>query len=276
MANRNTGREQQQRVAAYTARLRVHRDGVRRRNRDNWLAATIGGAIVVLSVAGQVVYATVGPGAPTAEPTASTQPAASAPDPALANNARWKGRLVINENIELGITLFGDLAPQATSSFISLAQQGYFDGTVCHRLTTSETAKVLQCGDPTATAEAPELGGTGGPGYQFGPIENAPSNQVYETGVIAMARPADVADGMGSQFFIVYGDSTFPDDSVGGYSVFGEVTRGLDTLVKKIADAGVKPVTDGATWTETDGPPAETATITSITLEQARSEGADE
>lgn len=271
MANRNTGREQQQRLAAYSARLAVHRDGIRRRRRDNWLAAIVGGIIVVATVAAQVIYASVGPGAPTAEPTA--EPAATAPDPALANDAEWKGQLVINEDIELEIALFGDLAPQATSNFISLAQQGYFDGTVCHRLTTSETAKVLQCGDPTANAEAPELGGAGGPGYQFGPIENAPSSQVYEAGVIAMARPADSADGMGSQFFIVYADSNFPNDSAGGYSVFGEVTGGLGTLVRKIADAGVKPVTGGATWTETDGPPAETATITSIRLEEANADG---
>ncbi len=83
---------------------------------------------------------------------------------------------------------------------MSLAESGYFDGTSCHRLTTSGIY-VLQCGDPTGT-------GTGDPGYKFGPVENAPTDDVYPAGTVAMARQGGDADSMGSQFFLVYEDST--------------------------------------------------------------------
>ena len=71
---------------------------------------------------------------------------------------------------------------------------------------------MLQCGDPNGD-------GTGGPGYEFGPVENAPKNGIYRTGVIAMAR-ASAENSQGSQFFIVYGTSNFGPGT--GYTVFGE------------------------------------------------------
>ena len=76
---------------------------------------------------------------------------------------------------------------------------------------------MLQCGDPNGD-------GTGGPGYTFGPIENVPKDGVYPAGTIAMAN-AGQPDSQGSQFFIVYKDTTLPR---GGYTVFGQVTSGLD------------------------------------------------
>src|SRR5699024_3762201 len=89
---------------------------------------------------------------------------------------------------------------------------------------------LLQCGDPTAT-------GTGGPGYTFGPIENAPSDDQYAAGTVAMARQANDADSMGSQFFLVFSDTTLPSDSAGGYTVFGHITSGLQIL-KEIGQTG--------------------------------------
>ena len=67
-----------------------------------------------------------------------------------------------------------------SSSTISLVQSGFYDGVTCHRLTNGGFY-VLQCGDPTGD-------GTGGPGYSYGPIENAPADDVYPAGTIAMAR----------------------------------------------------------------------------------------
>ena len=61
---------------------------------------------------------------------------------------------------DIGIQLDNGKAPCTVNSFASLAQQGYFDGTTCHRLTTDAALGVLQCGDPSGT-------GTGGPGYRF-------------------------------------------------------------------------------------------------------------
>jgi peptidyl-prolyl cis-trans isomerase B (cyclophilin B) len=121
-------------------------------------------------------------------------------------------------------------------SFASLAQKGYFDNTVCHRLTTAPDLGVLQCGDPNAT-------GSGGPGYSF--ANEYPTNQydkadpalgkpvLYPRGTLAMANAGP--DTNGSQFFLVYKDSKLPPN----YTVFGTIdSTGLATL-DKIAAAGV-------------------------------------
>jgi peptidyl-prolyl cis-trans isomerase B (cyclophilin B) len=130
------------------------------------------------------------------------------------------------------IELDGKKAPQAVSSMVFLAKAGYFDGTKCHRLVTSGIY-VLQCGDPTGT-------GTGGPGYSYGPVENAPKNDLYKAGTVAMARQGGNAESMGSQFFLVYKDSTIPSDAAGGYTVLGDITKGLD-VVEKVAAGGAAP-----------------------------------
>jgi len=143
-------------------------------------------------------------------------------------------------------------APQAVASFVQLAEDGFFDGTSCHRLTT-DGIFVLQCGDPTGT-------GTGGPDYRFGPIENAPADDVYEEGVLAMARQGGNGSSMGSQFFIVYEESSIPSDAAGGYTVFGRITSGLDELVDQVVSAGVE---GGAT----DGRPAAPTLVTSVVVE---------
>lgn len=126
------------------------------------------------------------------------------------------------------MTLNGEKAPHTVNSFVFLAKKGYFDGTSCHRVTTAKQdgISVLQCGDPTGT-------GNGGPGYSFG-VENAPKDGVYPAGTVAMARTQD-PNSNGSQFFIVYEDTTLPDPN--GYTVFGHVTNGLD-IVKAVGAAG--------------------------------------
>jgi len=139
--------------------------------------------------------------------------------------------MTINESIALDYELDGLAAPQAVASFVSLVQDGFYDGLTCHRLTT-QGIFVLQCGDPNGD-------GTGGPDYRFGPIENSPLDDVYATGVIAMARQSGDGSSMGSQFFIVYDESTIPSDAAGGYTVIGRVTAGLDALVSEVIAAGV-------------------------------------
>ena len=133
------------------------------------------------------------------------------------------------------MTLDGAKAPQAVSSAIFLSRNGFWNGTPCHRLVTSGIY-VLQCGDPTGS-------GSGGPGYSFGPVENAPKDGVYPAGTVAMARTSD-PNSNGSQFFIVYKDSQLPTDS-GGYTVLGKVTSGLD-VVQKVAAGGAEGGSDGA------------------------------
>ena len=153
-------------------------------------------------------------------------------DPSVAEDRTWTVTLqACSGDTEAAIVLEldGASAPQAVANFVTLAQGGYFDGTGCHRLVT-EGIHVLQCGDPTFT-------GSGGPGYSFGPIENAPENDVYPAGTVAMARRGGDAESMGSQFFLVYEESTIPSDAAGGYTVFGTITSGLD-FVRAVADAG--------------------------------------
>lgn len=168
--------------------------------------------------------------APTPQPSATRDPLT--PDPALAEARTWTGDIALAQG-DIGVSLDGSAAPQAVANFVTLADKGFFDGTKCHRLTTSGIY-VLQCGSPDGT-------GTDGPGYTWGPIENAPADGVYPAGTIAMARVSNDGSSMGSQFFLVYKDSTIPADNAGGYTVFGQITSGQDVL-KAIADAGT---TDG-------------------------------
>jgi peptidyl-prolyl cis-trans isomerase B (cyclophilin B) len=147
------------------------------------------------------------------------------------------------------LSLDGVAAPKAVGSFIYLAQQGFFDETSCHRLVT-DTFYVLQCGSPDGTSY-------GDPGYIFGPVENAPSDNIYSAGTVAMARGEDPSS-MGSQFFIVYKDSFIPLLSGEGFTVFAQVTDGLD-IVEAIAAAGT------ATGSS-DDPPAEPAVFHEVTV----------
>jgi peptidyl-prolyl cis-trans isomerase B (cyclophilin B) len=158
---------------------------------------------------------------------------------------------------DIGIQLDNGKAPCTVNSFASLAQQGYFDGTTCHRLTTTPQLGVLQCGDPSGTGE-------GGPGYRF--ANEYPTNQyrlsdpalktpvMYPRGTLAMANKGSGTNG--SQFFLVYADSMLPPT----YTAFGTIdATGLATL-DKVAAAGV----DGA---GDDGKPALGVTIDSVRLD---------
>lgn len=172
-------------------------------------------------------------------------------DPSVAEDRTWTVTLKAcsgDTQADIVLELDGEKAPQAVASFVTLAQGGYFDGTGCHRLVT-EGIHVLQCGDPTFT-------GSGSPGYSFGPIENAPENDVYPEGTVAMARRGGDAESMGSQFFLVYEESTIPSDAAGGYTVFGTITSGLD-FVQAVADTGAA---DGVP----DGAPATPVTIEGV------------
>lgn len=208
-----------------------------RERRNRRLAGWSLAAVALAGVVWVVVAAVTGGAGDAAadvtpEPTATseTTPSATAPDPSLAEGRTWTVELTTTAGA-LTLELDGAAAPQAVSSFLQLSRDGFFDATTCHRLTVTGLY-VLQCGDPTGT-------GTGGPDWRFGPIENAPADGVYPAGTVAMARTADDGSSMGSQFFLVYEDSTIPDDAAGGYTVFGRVTEGMEVL-QAVADAGVE------------------------------------
>jgi peptidyl-prolyl cis-trans isomerase B (cyclophilin B) len=250
--NDRQAREARARLRTYQARQEVHARSVRRRRRDNTIAVVALVVVLALATAAQLAYFGGGPGTPEAEPT-PTPSATPAPVPSadLAEDRTWAGALTLNETA-LSIELDGAAAPQAVSSTITLAQSGFYDGLTCHRLTT-EGIFVLQCGDPNGD-------GTGGPGYSYGPIENAPDDGVYPAGTLAMARQSGDAESQGSQFFVVYEDTTLPADAAGGYTVIGRVTDGLDALRTEITDFGTA---DEAP----DGAPVRPVSITSFVVE---------
>jgi peptidyl-prolyl cis-trans isomerase B (cyclophilin B) len=257
-------RQARERLRAYEARQEVHRRQGGRRRRDN-LIAVIGVVVVAaLATLTQIYYFSAGPGKAAASPSASSSasptPSASAtgsnlgaPDPSLAADRDWTGTLTLNA-VKLGITLDGKKAPQGVSGFIRDVQDKYFDGKTCHRLAQSDGFGIIQCGS---------LDGTGAedPSYHFGPVENAPADNIYPAGTIAMARAGGDAYSNGHQFFIAFDASTIPSDSAGGYTVIGKVTSGLDALKSDIVSGGITPGSS-----DTDGAPKIATTITSVTL----------
>lgn len=125
---------------------------------------------------------------------------------------------------EIKIQADGIKAPATVSTIGFLANSGYYDATLCHRLTTSGIF-VLQCGDPQGD-------GGGTPGFTFAD-ENLPTTtgMNYPKGTVAMANSGPNTNG--SQFFLVYADTTLGPN----YSVWGTITKGLD-IVEKVAALG--------------------------------------
>jgi peptidyl-prolyl cis-trans isomerase B (cyclophilin B) len=151
----------------------------------------------------------------------------------------------------IGLTLLRAEAPCTVQSFLHLVRQGFYDRTICHRLTAYPTLKVLQCGDPSGTGE-------GGPGYRFkdelptdlppAPTDPTGVRRVYARGVLAMANAGP--DTNGSQFFMVYANSALRPN----YTIFGTVDEtGLATL-DRIAAGGIQPTPDDPA--PVDGAPA--------------------
>jgi len=138
-------------------------------------------------------------------------------------------------------------APGAVNNFVSLARNKYFDGTTCHR---AIPGFMVQCGDPTAT-------GSGGPGYKF--ADEFPAAGEYKIGSLAMANSGPNTNG--SQFFVITGDQgvSLPPN----YTLFGQVTDGLDSTVAALDAAGNDdPSSNGV-------PPLTEITIESITITES-------
>lgn len=186
---------------------------------------------------GSTTPATVVSCSPPGTPRPDNLTYASAPDSATA-----AASITLQTNCgDIVIETLPGQAPLTVASEAFLAQEGFYDQTSCHRLTTAGIY-VLQCGDPKGN-------GTGGPGYTV-PDENLPAEGEgnYPAGTVAMANAGPGTSG--SQFFIVYQDTTLP----AGYSIWGKVVQGLD-VVQGVAAAGVQ---GGGS----DGPPAQPVFIT--------------
>ena len=260
----------------------------RRRRRQRVISAIVIAALVIGAGAWIVVARSQSADAPAAAPSASPQPSsiASAAASAIASAARAadaaaslppldcrppgtpraddrsfdaapaatplsSAPAVITLTTNCGpiaITTLPEQAPLTVASEVFLAESGFYDSTACHRVTT-EGIYVLQCGDPKGD-------GTGGPGYSV-PDENLPAADGvnYPAGTVAMANAGPGTSG--SQFFLVYQDTTLPP----GYTIWGTVTEGLE-LIRAIAAAGVEG--GGA-----DGRPAQPVFIESTAVSPA-------
>lgn len=147
---------------------------------------------------------------------------ADQPDPAqdlkfdAPGDAGVTGEVVVTLVTSCGpieIALDPSAAPETVNSFVFLAESGYFDGTVSHRVVPGF---MMQAGDPTAT-------GLGGPGYTI--PDEYPATPDYTRGVVAMANAGPGS--AGSQFFILFGDA---DWLPANYTIFGEVVSGFEAL----------------------------------------------
>lgn len=186
-----------------------------------WLALVAGviAIIVVIAYAGGFIgkpgatpspspvprpsFANLAP--PSATPLANP-PSAPAGDGTTATIVTDLGTIVIE--------LYTDSAPVAAQNFINLAEMGFYDGVVFHRLVPDF---MIQGGDPEGT-------GRGGPDYT---IQDEPFVGDYNRGIVAMARTS-APDSQGSQFFIIVKDSPFLEG--GGYAIFGNVVQGMDVV----------------------------------------------
>ena len=264
-ASSRSAREAKRRVQQMEAKRELRKEQDKRRKRDNVLAISAGTAAVVVALVLQLTvfssnptedeYAAAQAGLTTPSATPSASPTSNAeniPKPETAAGKTFTGELKLNSGT-LGVELDGTAAPQAAAVFKSLADQKFYAGLNCHRLTTGETFGVLQCGSKAGD-------GSSDPSFTWGPLENTPQDNSYPAGTIAVARSGGNAYGNGTQFFIVYKDTVIPADAAGGYTVVGKVTSGLD-VVSKIAAAGLKPGDNAE-----DGAPAEPVTIDSFSL----------
>jgi len=148
---------------------------------------------------------------------------------------------------EIVVELDPAVAPETVNSFVFLANDGYFDGSVSHRIVPGF---IVQAGDPTAT-------GFGGPGYTV-PDEFPPDDFLYTKGILAMANAGPGSTG--SQFFIMLSDRGLPPL----YSVYGVVVDGFETLDR------LQTIPLGPNRTGEQSVPLETVYIESVAVVPAR------
>ena len=122
----------------------------------------------------------------------------------------------------ISFDLLPELAPETVRNFEKLARDGFYDGTLFHRVIPGF---MIQGGDPNTKTDNKGSWGMGGPGYN---INAEFSSRSHLRGIVSMARSSD-PNSAGSQFFIVTSDSVFLDRE---YTVFGQIKEGIDVADK--------------------------------------------
>lgn len=156
---------------------------------------------------------------------------------AIPINTTPIANIVVKDYGTIKIELYPELAPNTVNNFITLANEGFYDGLTFHRVIKDF---MIQGGDPDGI-------GTGGPGYsivgEFADNGYTQNTLSHKKGVLSMARSMD-PDSAGSQFFITSADSTYLDKQ---YAAFGEVIEGMDVVdaIQNVeTDANDKPIKD--------------------------------
>ena len=184
------------------------------------LKGLIAGLIVLaLATAGVIIYARL------SEPDYS-----KVPYPTVT--------ITMENGDEIHLELYPDVAPNTVANFVQLAQDGFYDGTIFHRVIAGF---MIQGGDPTGT-------GMGGPGFTIKGEFSAngfANNLSHTRGVISMARAQDY-NSAGSQFFIMHADAPSLD---GQYAAFGRVTDEeslavVDAIATTLTDSNDKPLSE--------------------------------
>ncbi len=139
--------------------------------------------------------------------------------PAMSIDANKTYTATITTNYgDIVIELLPKESPITVNSFVFLARQGFYDGVKFHRVVKGF---VIQTGDPTGT-------GRGGPGYQYN--DELPVQREYGPGIVAMANSGSNTNG--SQFFICTGSKSKNLNYMPNYNIFGQVTSGMDVVLK--------------------------------------------
>ncbi|HEY6565988.1 MAG TPA: peptidylprolyl isomerase [Actinomycetota bacterium] len=275
-------RTRDKQLAKLAARRQAERRATRRR-RNLWLGLAAGAvALILLIVAASAFLAGDDPAstqAASVPPSASLDPSASPagdipkscsseappgadevkpafdePAPDTVDPTKTYTATIDTSCGAIQVDLLAGTATEAVNSFVFLAEEGFYDGLTWHRLVEGF---VIQGGDPEGV-------GTGGPGYET-PVTVTDGSSFDAKGVVAFAHAA--TGGNGSQFFITLAPTPSLDPPQGEYTIFGNVTKGMDV----VETIGSFPVVNSTACPTGQPPcaPSQPVYINSITIEES-------
>ena len=173
--------------------------------------------VIVALVAAAIPFVTLAIAADDGDVSADKKKYDKPPEMKIDKNKKYTATIETDAGTMVA-ELYPKVAPQTVNSFVFLAREKFYEGTIFHRVIPGF---MIQGGDPTGT-------GTGGPGYQLKAEFN---DTKHERGVLSMARSQD-PDSAGSQFFVMHDRAEHLD---GQYTAFGKVTKGVETVDKIVS-----------------------------------------